>query len=177
MDYENLTDEQRQELNMEYRARRTVPDADEYQEKAAKRSAAVRDQLTCHIDMSYGDTPQQTLDIFPADQPGAPVFFFIHGGYWFQLDKGIYSEVAGAMVRAGVTTVLPNYDLCPRVTIPGIVDQTFRRQSKDFTAKCQEHGLTCEYVETGSDHHFKITDRLGDADDSLTKSLIAQMGL
>ena len=126
MDYENMTDEQRHELNIQYRARLTIPDADEYLERAAKRSAVARDKLTCHIDVSYGDTPQQTLDIFPADQPGAPVLFYIHGGYWIQLDKSIYSEVAGPMTAAGAITVLPNYDLCPNVTISDIVDQVRR---------------------------------------------------
>ena len=126
MNYETMTEEQQHALNLEYRARLTVPDADDFVKRATNRSAAVRDRLTCHLDVSYGDTPKQTLDVFPADRPGAPVFFYIHGGYWFQLDKDVYSEVAEPMTAAGATTVLPNYDLCPDVTIPDIVDQVRR---------------------------------------------------
>jgi arylformamidase len=287
MNYETMTEEQQHALNLQYRARLTIPDADDFVARAAVRSAAVRDRLNCHLDVAYGDTPKQTLDVFPADHPGAPVFFYIHGGYWFQLDKDIYSEVAEPMVAAGVTTVLPNYELCPDVTIPDIVDQvrralvwvhqnvasyngnpdrihisghsagghltgmmmvtdwaslfglpvdliksctpisglfdiephrftnlqpdirltaeaaaanspqhlplyfsgsmicavgggettSFKRQTKDFNAKCQDQGLACQYVEIENDHHFAITDRLNDTDDPLTKSILEQMGL
>ena len=123
MDFDNMTDEQQHALNMEYRARMSIPDADDYVERALARSDLIRKSLKCHLDVRYGDGPKQTLDIFPASHPVGAVFVFIHGGYWFQLDKDIYSEVAQPMVNAGVTTVLPNYDLCPDVTIPDIVEQ------------------------------------------------------
>ena len=123
MKYENLTEEGRRELNLQYRARLTIPDADQCVANTAARSAIVRKSILCHIDIPYGSTSLQTLDIFPADNCDAPVFFYIHGGYWFELDKSIYSEVAGPMVSAGITTVLPNYDLCPAVSISDIVTQ------------------------------------------------------
>lgn len=53
----------------------------------------------------------------------------------------------------------------------------FKRQSRDFAAKCEAHGLSSEYMETGADDHFGITDRLADAGSDLTGSLIARMGL
>ncbi|MSP66704.1 MAG: alpha/beta hydrolase [Alphaproteobacteria bacterium] len=113
-------------INLEYLPRLTVKNADEYLQKSAKRSARVRKQLACHLDVAYGDTAGQTLDVFPAARKGAPVHVFIHGGYWRALDKHIYSHVAAPMVAAGATVVLPNYDLCPKVRITDIVDQVRR---------------------------------------------------
>lgn len=122
----HLTDQQIHEINMQYLPRLTVRNADEYIKKSAARSAAARARLKCHIDVAYGDTDGQKLDIFPAAKPGAPVHVFIHGGYWRSLDKHIYSHIAEPMVAAGATVVVINYDLCPKVRITDIVAQVRR---------------------------------------------------
>ena len=265
----------------------TVPDADDYLQRSGERSASVRAELDCEIDVPYGDTPGQTLDLFPARAKNAPIHVFIHGGYWRALDKHIYSHVAGPMVAAGAAVVLVNYDLCPAVRITDIVDQVrrsivwthensaklngdpekiyvsghsagghltgmmaatdwaseaglprdlikgtvplsglfdiephrhtdiqaeirltadeakamspmyfapvatgpalvavgggepdlFHWQSLAYAAHLRLHGIKAEYLSVGDDNHFAITDRLGDADDPLTRALIAQMGL
>jgi len=48
----------------------------------AAQSAVARTQLQGILDVPYGPTLAETLDIFCADVPNAPVFVFIHGGYW-----------------------------------------------------------------------------------------------
>jgi arylformamidase len=48
---------------------------------------------------------------------------FIHGGYWRSLDKRDFSFLAPAWVDAGVSLVVVNYDLCPKVSIERIVQQ------------------------------------------------------
>lgn len=48
---------------------------------------------------------------------------FIHGGYWRSLDKADHSFVAPAFQAAGACVVIPNYALCPAVTIPQITLQ------------------------------------------------------
>ncbi|MZR32197.1 alpha/beta hydrolase [Sneathiella litorea] len=120
---EGLTTREINELNIEYLPRHTVPDMQRYFDEAARRSAAARERLSGHYDLAYGDTALQSVDIFPATNPGAPVFVFIHGGYWRAQDKSTYSEIAEPFVNAGATVVLPNYDLCPAVTITDIVQQ------------------------------------------------------
>ncbi len=126
MDYENMTGEERRRLNLEWQPRLTVPDAEGYIDRGGRRSAAVRERLPCRLDIPYGDTPRQVLDVFPAAAPGAPVFFFIHGGYWRNLHKNVYSEVVEPVVAAGGAAVTPEYELCPDVTVPDIVDQVRR---------------------------------------------------
>ena len=121
-----LTKAQIDDINLQYLPRLTVNNAEEYLQKSAARSARLRNKIACQIDVPYGDTPGQTLDIFAAARKGAPVHVFIHGGYWRALDKDIYSHIAGPMVAAGATVVLPNYDLCPKVRITDIVHQVRR---------------------------------------------------
>ena len=48
---------------------------------------------------------------------------FIHGGYWRSLDKRDHSFVAPAFTKEGACVVVPNYALCPEVTIPQITMQ------------------------------------------------------
>lgn len=88
-----------------------------------ERSRHARESLACELDVHYGPTLEETLDIFPADQPGAPVFVFIHGGYWRANTAKEFSCVALGLQRRGITTVVVNYGLCPTVTIDEITRQ------------------------------------------------------
>lgn len=110
--------------NREYNARSRVPNvADIFArwktDSASARAASHRAQL----DLTYGSGPSETLDFFPAGQANAPVFVFIHGGYWRSLDKADFSWVAPELARAGVNVAVPNYALAPAVSIEHIVRQ------------------------------------------------------
>jgi len=87
------------------------------------RSAQARAQLRCLLDVPYGPTRAETLDIFPADKPNAPVFIFLHGGYWRAFSSKEFSCVALGLQPLGITTVVANYALCPFVTIDEITRQ------------------------------------------------------
>ena len=89
----------------------------------AQQSVLARARLRCVLDVPYGPTLAETLDIFPADVPNAPVFVFIHGGYWRALSSKDFSCVALGLQALGITTVVVNYALCPRVTIDEITRQ------------------------------------------------------
>ncbi|QDL56166.1 alpha/beta hydrolase [Rhodoferax aquaticus] len=82
-----------------------------------------RDSLRCVLDVPFGPTVHETLDIFPADVPNAPVFVFIHGGYWRALSSKEFSGVALGLQPLGITTVVINYALCPFVSIDEITRQ------------------------------------------------------
>lgn len=109
-----------------YNNRELVPDHGRYLARWSEESAAVRAANAGELDVRYGTAPGETLDIFPAPDAGAPVFLFIHGGYWRALDKRDVSFVAPAFTRDGACVVIPNYDLCPAVTVPQIVMQMVR---------------------------------------------------
>jgi arylformamidase len=110
----------------QYNNRELVPDHQDYLQRWSAESAKARKAGPCELDIAHGHAPGETLDVFPAPHAGAPVLVFIHGGYWRALDKKDVSFVGPAFTRHGACVVVPNYDLCPAVTVPQIVLQVAR---------------------------------------------------
>lgn len=113
-------------LDKQYNARASVPDCMPFLQEYADFSALAREQLAGELSVHYGAHPDETLDIFPTSQPSAPVYFFIHGGYWRALSKDDSSFMAPAFTQAGAVVVAVNYSLAPAVSVPHIVDQCRR---------------------------------------------------
>jgi arylformamidase len=106
-----------------YNNRALVPDYASTLDNWALASKAARRSQPCVLDLAYGKAGGEKLDIFPGAAHDAPVVVFIHGGYWRSLDKAEHSFVAPAFTAQGACVVVPNYDLCPAVTIPEITMQ------------------------------------------------------
>jgi arylformamidase len=111
------------EVDAQYNAGAAVPDSAERLQRFGEQSAEARARLRCIEGIAYGPTLDETLDVFPAEQPASPVFVFIHGGYWRRFAARDYHLVALGLVPLGVTTVVVDYSLCPKVTIDEIVRQ------------------------------------------------------
>ncbi|MCE2657110.1 MAG: alpha/beta hydrolase [Rubrivivax sp.] len=118
--------------DQQYNARAGIPDAAEHLQRWASRSAAARAQLRSVLDVPYTEAghhnPGERLDIFlpsapSAGSPAAPVLIHIHGGYWRALDKQDQSFIAQPFCEAGALVLVPNYNLCPQVTLAQIVMQ------------------------------------------------------
>ena len=114
-----------------YNNRALVPDFADHFARWQSTSLAARHLWPCKLEVPYGDGVNETLDIFPALQPNAPVVVFIHGGYWRSLDKSEHAFVAPALLAMGACVVLVNYALCPTthgqaVTVPDIALQMTR---------------------------------------------------
>lgn len=114
-------------LDAQLNLRARLPEHVEYFARWARDSAAARARLGGRLDLAYGPSPGQALDLFPAAGPGpAPLLAFIHGGYWQSLDKGDFSYLAPPFVAAGVAFASLNYDLAPGVRVAEIVAQVRR---------------------------------------------------
>jgi arylformamidase len=119
-------------LDSMYNNRLLVPDFPVHFANWVRLSAQARASQHCALDLAYGPGAGEKLDVFQAPKTntttkaGAPVVVFIHGGYWRALDKADHSFVAPALNAAGATVVVPNYDLCPAVSIPDITLQMVR---------------------------------------------------
>jgi arylformamidase len=111
------------DIDAQYGTQRWVPDPPAEFRHYAERSAHARASRRCSLDVPFGPTLDETLDIFEADKPGAPVFVFIHGGYWRAFSSKDFSCVALGPQSLGVTTVVVNYSLCPKVGIDEITRQ------------------------------------------------------
>ena len=111
----------------EYNNRLRVPECQQIFSRWAETGKQFRDlhqhdrgtQLHC----AYGEAEDSQLDYFSCGVPGAPLFGFIHGGYWRSLDKHDFSWVAGPFLTAHIDVAVINYALCPKVSIEDIVRQ------------------------------------------------------
>ena len=113
-------------LNAQYDNRARVADHMRHLARWPEASALARARSECRLDLAYGSGPSETLDLFLSRQPGAPVLVYLHGGYWRALDKSDFSFVAPGFTQAGALVAVPNYALCPAVSVEDIVWQTVR---------------------------------------------------
>ncbi len=115
----------REELDREYNARGTVPDIAPFLEAYAALSAEARRDCEVFTDLAYGPSEAEKLDFFPAGEAGtaAPVFVFLHGGYWRLLSKEDSAFMAKPFVEAGIAVAAVDYALAPAVTLDEIVRQ------------------------------------------------------
>ncbi len=108
-------------LDAQFNNRLRVPEFAQHFQRWQQDSAAAR-LGSCILDLAYGTGASEKLDIFPATQgkKKSPVIVFIHGGYWRSLDKSDHSFIAPAFTREACV-VIPNYPLCPSVTMEQLV--------------------------------------------------------
>jgi arylformamidase len=110
------------EIDREYDVENSVPDFTAYARHYTDESKLARHRLRCELDLRYGPTRDEHLDLFPGAR-GAPVLLFFHGGYWRILSSKEFSCVASGPAAAGVSVLNVNYSLCPKVTLDEIVRQ------------------------------------------------------
>lgn len=110
----------------EYNNRALVPDHPRIFEGWAREAAAFREAATqdgrAELDLRYGDSARQYIDLFPAEA-GAPLALFIHGGYWRAMSPKEHSHLARGLYLRGVTVAVAGYDLSPQVTIAQIIEE------------------------------------------------------
>ncbi|MHA1108417.1 MAG: alpha/beta hydrolase [Alphaproteobacteria bacterium] len=111
------------ELDRQYDARGASPDGQSFRDFIREESPRIKKRLGGAFDLPYGPGEAELLDIFPAEEPGAPVMFFIHGGYWRSSSKDDVGLFAATFVPAGATYVAINYALAPGAAIDEIVRQ------------------------------------------------------
>lgn len=115
--------ETQDDIDLEYNMRAAIKDETPYADVYVNESARARAELRCELDIAYGPTRDEHLDLFYGAESGAPVFVFIHGGYWRALSSKEFSLVALGPASKGVLTLVTNYSLCPKVTIDEITRQ------------------------------------------------------
>lgn len=107
----------------EYNNRRRVPEHVEIALRWQQASAAYRATARADLDQPYGPGDRQRYDLFRsgADNAGAPLAVYVHGGYWQRGDRKDYSFVAEKLNAAGIDVALPSYTLCPAATVTDII--------------------------------------------------------
>ena len=113
-------------LDAAYNNRAAVPTFPATSAERAAISNEVRARRRLHADLRYGNGARERLDFFPADKPNAPVFVFIHGGYWQASDKESHSFLAEGPLARGFSVALIEYTLAPEATMDQIVGEIDR---------------------------------------------------
>jgi len=84
-----------------------------------------KDKLLEKYNISYGDDPLQSYDLFVKEQTkNNPLFIYIHGGGWSRGDKISFDDIAKQYADRGFSAVSINYRLhkLPEVGMKEIVD-------------------------------------------------------
>ncbi len=84
-------------------------------------SAIVRAGNKVRLDIPYGPKQRTGFDYFPSGAANAPLFVFIHGGYWQRNAKELFSFVAKGPLAHGIDVAVVGYTLAPQARLTEIV--------------------------------------------------------
>ena len=116
----------RAQLDAAYNNSAAVSERDAIVADWAARSAKVRRENAGHLDLAYGATPRERLDLFLTAQPKAPTLAFIHGGYWQMNDKENFAFFAVGLLPLGINLAVIEYTLAPAARLDRIVSEVGR---------------------------------------------------
>jgi arylformamidase len=120
-------------LDAAYDNTAAVADSQAIRARWYETSAAVRGRPTSRLDLRYGERPRAMLDYFPGGAAGAPLFVFIHGGYWQRNEKERFAFTALGPNAHGINVAVPGYTLAPDARLTDIVAEM--RQALSFLAQ------------------------------------------
>jgi len=112
-----------------YQNSKYIPGGDEYLGMWQSNSTAFRAGLAENRQVTgqaYGTHPREVFDLFLPESPAKDVVIFIHGGYWQSLHNRLWSHLAAGPLARGWAVAMPNYRLCPEVSIAEITQAMLR---------------------------------------------------
>jgi arylformamidase len=119
-------------LDIAYDNTGAVADSQAYRARWWQASAAIRAEPESRLDLRYGVRPRATLDYFPSGATHAPLFVFIHGGYWQRNEKERFSFIVPGPRSRGINVAVPGYTLAPEARLTEIAAEI--RQALTFLA-------------------------------------------
>ncbi|KAH8273857.1 hypothetical protein KR044_002200, partial [Drosophila immigrans] len=73
-----------------------------------------------------GSDDRQLVDVYIKDEATSkpsPLIAYVHGGYWQMLDKSHSGSMVGPLVNRGYRVAVMDYNNCPQVTLPELLEQ------------------------------------------------------
>jgi arylformamidase len=116
----------RAQLDIAYNNALAVPEHGEIVAGWAARSDLMRREHGGVLDLRYGDSPRERLDLFLAADPRAPTLAFIHGSCWQRNDKEDYAFLGQGVLLHGINFALIEYSLAPAARLDPIVAEVRR---------------------------------------------------
>lgn len=102
-----------QEIDLEYENGGFIPNAEAFPPRWVAEATAFRATIRCDLDVSYGDHPRESLDLFWPQETPKGLMIFVHGGYWKSRSKSDWSAFAEGGLAAGWAVALIGYPLAP----------------------------------------------------------------
>jgi arylformamidase len=135
-------------LDAAYNNSAAVADSAEWLADWRVRSMALRAMSGARLDVAYGQQARARFDYLPAGIPGAPLFVFIHGGYWQRNDKEIFSFVAEGPRAHGIDVAILGYTLAPTARLSDIAREI--QQALTFLERnADQFGFSPEKIYAG----------------------------
>lgn len=102
-----------------------IPGAEELPEKWAAASTELRRILSgrARLALPYGEGERQKFDLFLPEGPAAGTLVFVHGGYWMETDRDLWSWLAAGALEAGHAVAMPSYTLAPEARIAAMTQE------------------------------------------------------
>lgn len=111
-----------------------IPDAQSHIERWARDAKIFRvKNENSELDLAYGPSARERLDLFWPEGAAKGLVFFIHGGYWVKLDRSCFSDLTQGPLARGWAVALPSYTLAPQARISEITRQI--ASALEFAAK------------------------------------------
>ena len=108
-------------LEADYNLIASLEGVDELMQRWTRQSAALRKTADASLDCAYGSHERERIDVFRSGVNNAPLYLYIHGGYWQRGDKNLYSFITAPFVAAGIDVAIIGYPLCPQVSMTDLL--------------------------------------------------------
>lgn len=148
-----------------------VPGAAELPARWAANAAAYRQQAGRRIDLdiAYGDHSRERFDLIWPDGSPKGLAVFVHGGYWMQMGRSDWTDLAEGARANGWAVCLPSYTLAPEGKISAMTRQIGRAIT---TAADQVAGSIRLAGHSAGGH---LVSRMACADTPLPQAVIARL--
>jgi arylformamidase len=100
-----------------------IPGGAEFPALWAARAAEFRNATRAELDIPYGPSRREMLDLFHPRGTLKGLVIFVHGGFWRRMDKSLWSHLAAGPLARGWAVAIPGYTLTPEARIAQITTQ------------------------------------------------------
>ncbi len=115
------------DLTKDYEVGIHIASANEYPEKWAQASLALREIEAAvgraRLNLAYGPNERQAFDLFYPCGQAHGLLVFVHGGYWHQFDRKSWSFLSKGATAAGWAVAIPSYTLAPQARLTEMVTE------------------------------------------------------
>ncbi|HEV7820175.1 MAG TPA: alpha/beta hydrolase [Burkholderiales bacterium] len=134
-------------LDAAYNNSAAVIDSPQWLDEWRKRSAVMRERKDATLGIAYGERERERIDYFPSGKAAAPLFVFIHGGYWVRNSIDMFSFLAEGPNARGIDLAVIGYTLAPEARLSGIVEEI--RAGLSYLKNQADLGFDSERIYTG----------------------------